>query len=255
MHVPSISSLKLAFDLRSLISEAERNDAKSARESIATVISESSALAPTATGSSTTLVPSRVPSRMSSPAPTTPVPGGSVSGKGMGLSTIEETQQQQQQQQHQELGGPSHKEIWDANASAWDTEIGASGNAFYRHLVLPSSTELLDIRPGDNILELATGNGIFARHLYSLGANVIATDISPRLIEIAKGRSTEEELKGIFYMTLDLTCRDELEGLVSMAERHSGFDAIVCNMALMDVETLEPLAEALPRLLKVGVGR
>lgn len=148
-----------------------------------------------------------------------------------------------------------HKRIWDQNAETWDTAMGVNGNSFYRHLIKPCATSLLAIQEDENVLELATGNGIFARHLAASGAQVIATDISPRLLEIARGRCLEAELKKIFFMPLDVTNGEELEGLIAMAKRHNGFDAIVCNMALMDVETLEPLAAALPRLLKHGVGR
>ena len=34
-----------------------------------------------------------------------------------------------------------------------------------------------------------------------------------------------------------------------MIER-DGFDIVITNMAIMDIETLDPLAAALPRLLK-----
>lgn len=32
--------------------------------------------------------------------------------------------------------------------------------------------------------------------------------------------------------------------------KDGGFDVVLINMAIMDIETLEPLADALPRLLK-----
>lgn len=32
--------------------------------------------------------------------------------------------------------------------------------------------------------------------------------------------------------------------------QEGGFDVLVINMAIMDVETLDPLADALPKLLK-----
>lgn len=37
--------------------------------------------------------------------------------------------------------------------------------------------------------------------------------------------------------------------MLTRVKRH-GFDIIVMNMAIMDVETLDPLAAALPQLLK-----
>ncbi|KAL7272102.1 hypothetical protein RUND412_005112 [Rhizina undulata] len=147
-----------------------------------------------------------------------------------------------------------HKTIWNDNAVYWDEAIGASGNSFYRHLVAPAAERLLDVKPDENILELACGNGIFARKLCQLGASVMATDFSPKMIELAKGRTSEEELQRIHYMNLDMTKEVDLDGLVALSLKHLGFDAIVCNMALMDVSTIEHLAAAVPRLLK-GKGR
>ena len=34
--------------------------------------------------------------------------------------------------------------------------------------------------------------------------------------------------------------------------KRDGFDLVIMNMAVMDVPTLEPLADALPKLLKKG---
>lgn len=105
---------------------------------------------------------------------------------------------------------------------------GASGNSFYRHLVSPAAERLLEVKPDDNVLELACGNGIFARRLSQLGIRVLATDFSPKMIEVAKARTSEQDLKRICYMTLDLTKETELDGLVALSYKHLGFDAIVC---------------------------
>ncbi|KAG0634785.1 S-adenosyl-L-methionine-dependent methyltransferase, partial [Tuber brumale] len=139
---------------------------------------------------------------------------------------------------------------WDANAKTWDAAIGTTGNSFYRHLISPTALSLLSPLPDENILELACGNGIFARKLAELGSRVLATDFSESMVEIARERTGEEVGRRVWYMRLDVTSERELDGLVALAGRHLGFDGIVCNMALMDIPTLAPLASALPRLLK-----
>lgn len=106
---------------------------------------------------------------------------------------------------------------------------GSNGNSFYRHLVCPAAERLLQIKPDDNVLELACGNGIFARRLSQLGTRVLATDFSPNMIELAKSRTSEEDLRRIFYMTLDVTNESDLDGLVALSHKHMGFDAIVCG--------------------------
>lgn len=106
---------------------------------------------------------------------------------------------------------------------------GPSGNAFYRHLVCPAAERLLELRPDDNVLELACGNGIFARRLSQLGTRVLATDFSLKMLELAKARTSDEDLKRIFYMPLDVTKEADLDGLVTLSHKHMGFDAIVCG--------------------------
>ncbi|RPA98835.1 S-adenosyl-L-methionine-dependent methyltransferase [Choiromyces venosus 120613-1] len=143
-----------------------------------------------------------------------------------------------------------HQQIWDANAKTWDSAIGTTGNSFYKHLISPTVLTLLSPQPDENMLELACGNGIFARKLAELGSRVLATDFSENMVGIARERTGEEVGKRVWYMRLDVTSERELDGLVALAGRHLGFDGVVCNMALMDISTLEPLANALPRLLK-----
>jgi SAM-dependent methyltransferase len=133
--------------------------------------------------------------------------------------------------------------IWDAKAEHWDSQMG-EGNQFQRVLVGPSSERLLAIQPGETILDLACGNGVFSRRLAALGALVVATDFSQRFLDLARSRPSEHADR-IEYRQVDAT--DE-SALLALGERR--FDAVVCNMALMDMPTIEPLLRALPRLLK-----
>lgn len=58
--------------------------------------------------------------------------------------------------------------LWNQNAAFWDDRMG-EGNAFQRMLVGPSSERLLQLRPGELVLEIACGNGVFARRMAQLG--------------------------------------------------------------------------------------
>ena len=82
-------------------------------------------------------------------------------------------------------------EIWDRNAEYWDLRMG-EGNAFHSELVQPSQERLLDLRAGDLVLDVACGNGQFARQMARLGARVVAFDISARMIELARGRTRDD---------------------------------------------------------------
>ena len=129
---------------------------------------------------------------------------------------------------------------WDGNARFWDEQMGASGNDFHLSLVRPAVERLLGPVEGRRVLEIACGNGLFARRLAELGADVVATDTSPAMLERARRHPSD----GIEYRALDAAQPDQLAALGT-----GRFNAVVCNMALMDMADVRPLAGALGGLL------
>jgi 2-polyprenyl-3-methyl-5-hydroxy-6-metoxy-1,4-benzoquinol methylase len=73
------------------------------------------------------------------------------------------------------------QQLWDAKAEFWDNMMG-EGNVFHRELVGPSAERLIGVQPGAVVLDVACGNGQFARRLAELGAQVVATDYSAALL-------------------------------------------------------------------------
>ncbi len=120
------------------------------------------------------------------------------------------------------------------------------GNMFHLQLIEPNVLQLLQVRQGEHVLEIACGNGQFARKLASLGARVTATDFSPNMIARAQAH-TEPFNDRIEYRVMDATNGGELAALDGKA-----FDAVVCNMALMDMSDIVPLFSAVPKLLRDG---
>jgi SAM-dependent methyltransferase len=136
--------------------------------------------------------------------------------------------------------------IWEANAGFWDKRFG-EGNDFQRLLIGPATERLLELRPGEVVLDAACGNGAFSRRMAELGAQVVAFDFSEPFLERARARTAERpDLAGrIAYHHLDAT--DEA-ALLALGEGR--FDAAVCTMALMDMAAIDPLLGAVGRLLK-----
>ena len=60
------------------------------------------------------------------------------------------------------------KEIWNTNAAFWDGRMG-EGNDFHKILIEPNQLEMLAIKKGDKILDIACGNGQFARKMTQAG--------------------------------------------------------------------------------------
>lgn len=134
------------------------------------------------------------------------------------------------------------REIWNSNAQWWDNQVGDIDIA-HEYVVNPAMETLLTIKPGERVLEIASGNGTFARSLARLGASVLACDFSEELLNRAKARTIDAP-GSIEYRLLDATAPDQL---ASLGERC--FHAAGVSMALMDMANIEPLINAFSRLL------
>jgi len=109
-------------------------------------------------------------------------------------------------------------------------------------LIEPNQIELLNIRKGDLILDIACGNGQFTRRMTELGARVTAIDFSDEFISIARSKPLADKID---YRVIDVTDKVALNKLEGCT-----FDAVVCTMALMDIENIELLIGFLPEILK-----
>jgi 2-polyprenyl-3-methyl-5-hydroxy-6-metoxy-1,4-benzoquinol methylase len=134
---------------------------------------------------------------------------------------------------------------WDQNAAFWDERMG-EGNDFVEVLTWPATVRLLDLEPGERVLDIACGNGLTSRRLAALGASVVAFDFAAEMIAHAR-RWTAEGGDGIDYRMLDATDETALLGL-----GQGRFDAALCAMALFDMADIQPLMRALSRLLRPG---
>ncbi|KAK2761226.1 hypothetical protein FQN54_001748 [Arachnomyces sp. PD_36] len=149
---------------------------------------------------------------------------------------------------------------WNINAAFWDELMGDGGNDYFTDLELPALERMSAIQGGERALDLATGNGLVARWLAAQGAgSVIGTDGSEKMVEHARKRGVAaygEDTAGgkMSYQVLDVTDEKALEEFIEreVESGGGGFDIITMNMAIMDIPTLDPIAAALPRLLRNG---
>jgi 2-polyprenyl-3-methyl-5-hydroxy-6-metoxy-1,4-benzoquinol methylase len=135
---------------------------------------------------------------------------------------------------------------WEANAAYWDARIG-EGNDFVNVLIWPATQRLLELQPGERMLDAGCGNGLYARKLAALGAEVVAFDFSAELIALARARANADQSGTIAYHVLDAT--DEAALLALGA---GSFDAAICQMALFDMAEIDPLMRVVAQLLKPG---
>jgi SAM-dependent methyltransferase len=132
------------------------------------------------------------------------------------------------------------RDAWDRLASFWDEKMGA-GATWQGRLIQPAVERLLQLQPGERVLEIACGNGEFARRMAELGASVLATDLSERMLERARSHGGDVD-----YRSADAT--DEA-AILALAEP-GAFDAVISNMAIMDMTTIEPMVAAAAVVLK-----
>jgi ubiquinone/menaquinone biosynthesis C-methylase UbiE len=140
----------------------------------------------------------------------------------------------------------SAQEYWDTAANHYDeifpcTLIGRSqrdavwhelGRVFYA---------------GQRILELNCGTGIDALHLAERGIRIVACDISPRMIELARHRSGSNRYGDLIDYRVLAT-----EDIARLADE-APFDGAFSNFSGMNcVEDLSTVARNLSRLLKSG---
>lgn len=138
-------------------------------------------------------------------------------------------------------------EAWEANADFWDEKMGDKSNAFHRNLVCPNTEKLLNLSPGDFVLDAACGNGNFSRRMVQFGADVVAFDYSSKLIQHAKERAAAD-LDHIEFCVCDATDYQQLMTL----RRNSLFTKAVSNMAVMDIADIRPFFHAVYDLLTPG---
>jgi 2-polyprenyl-3-methyl-5-hydroxy-6-metoxy-1,4-benzoquinol methylase len=135
------------------------------------------------------------------------------------------------------------RKIWDTNAAFWNRQMG-EGNDFVHYLIWPATEGLLELKAGEEVLDIACGNGLASRKLSKMGAKVTAFDFSGGMIEAAQSVQSEINQK-INYRQLDAT---DSSALLELGPHR--FDAALCCMALFDMADINPLFTTLPKLLK-----
>ena len=131
---------------------------------------------------------------------------------------------------------------WEKIADFWDDKIG-HGNTFSRAIVFPVAERMLKLSEQDHVLEIGCGSGLFANGVLSRSRRVVATDACERFLAIAKQRYGQ--VSNVQFRRLDATEPEDFR-----AFEENTFDKAVCNMAIMDIPSLEALFEGLRTILR-----
>jgi SAM-dependent methyltransferase len=136
----------------------------------------------------------------------------------------------------------SSVETWQAIAAGWERHH----DQLLAHTspVDERMAELVDVHPGEVVLELAAGLGTLSRSLAARvapGGEVICTDGAPAMVEAAR-RHTDDSLP-VSFRVMDAQA-------IGLDDR--SVDAVVCKMGLMLMPDGEQAAREAGRVLRPG---
>lgn len=132
---------------------------------------------------------------------------------------------------------PLYDDIADWYATSVRTE------SWPHRVLIENILPLMGDIAGRHVLDVACGEGIFARLLANQGADVVGVDLSPRLIALANGVEIPDSKRLTFHV-------DDAQTLAMLADEQ--FDGAVCMMALMDIPDLEATCRSVRRVVTTG---
>jgi ubiquinone/menaquinone biosynthesis C-methylase UbiE len=133
-----------------------------------------------------------------------------------------------------------NKRYWEKIAKIYHANVGEKGDIRHEIIINPVVFEFLGDLTGKTVLDAACGNGYLSRRLAKSATKVVGVDLTEELIEFAKQKDNPKNLE-FFVGTLE-----------RLQFQNQTFDAILCNMALMDIERLDVVIGELSRVLKTG---
>ncbi|MFZ2038403.1 MAG: methyltransferase domain-containing protein [Minisyncoccia bacterium] len=129
---------------------------------------------------------------------------------------------------------------WNKVATWYDTLLSLD-DTYQKEVILPNLLRILDPKPGVKIIDIACGQGYFAKNFANLGAEIVGVDISSNLIKFAQKDANKNEK---YYVS----SADKLSKEIPS----NYFDKAVIVLALQNIENIAgALAEA-SRVLKTG---
>jgi ubiquinone/menaquinone biosynthesis C-methylase UbiE len=128
---------------------------------------------------------------------------------------------------------------WNEVSSWYDQLVGEKGSDYHQNVIIPGALKMLGAKRGEAVLDVACGQGVFARRLKEQGAEVTGIDSAERLIELARRRSPD-----INYFVTDASDLSRFPD--------GSFDAVSCIMAIMNMDPFAPVIREMARVMKKG---
>ena len=137
------------------------------------------------------------------------------------------------------------KTDWQPVADWYDAHVGDAGGEYHREVVLPGTTRLMQLNPGDTALDVACGQGVLCRWLASRGVACTGVDAAADLIRAAKARGVDESVPKELTPTYLVMDAAQLERLPT-----DQFHAAACVLAIQNMHPIAPVFVGIARTLR-----
>ncbi len=132
--------------------------------------------------------------------------------------------------------------------AGWYNELLKNDDSYQAKVILPNLLRFLDLKKGEMVYDLACGQGYFANVFAHVGAEVVASDLSKKLIETAKKDSRParpHEGAGGEKISFYITPAHRAQFL-----KDNSIDTIVVVLAIQNIENVNEVFAECKRILK-----
>ncbi len=124
--------------------------------------------------------------------------------------------------------------------AGWYDEMLEKEGTYQKEVILPHVLRLVAPKPGAIIADIASGQGFFARAFAQKGATVLASDIAPELIAVARNQPSNN-------ITYTVTPAHNQKAIPS-----ASCDIITIILAIQNIENIKDVFVECKRILKPG---
>lgn len=130
----------------------------------------------------------------------------------------------------------SSKTSW-GNVAGWYDNLLKDKDSYQSQVILPNLLRLVSPKVGENIADIACGQGFFSKAFSDVGAKVIGADVSSELVNLAVKNVPKAEFK--------IAPADKL-----VFAKENSFDKAVIVLAIQNIENLNGVFLECSRILK-----
>jgi len=127
---------------------------------------------------------------------------------------------------------------WGEVAHWYDTLLEKDDDTYQAKVILPNLVRAMDLKKGERVLDLACGQGFFARVFHAAGAEVSGVDIGAPLIALAKKQSSPE-VRYFVHSAEDLSIFPD-----------ASFEKIALVLAIQNIDAPHKVFKECMRVLK-----